>query len=84
MKTDLLKGLAPQAKAERKAVLHGCAPGLKIVEDVLQEKLLELYAKLLKPQYDTPSWASLQADMVGEARAYKYVIELLSLDREKD
>lgn len=85
MKTDLLVGATtPAQKAERKAVLHGSAPGFGIVEEILRKRLENLQSQLLKPAYDIPNWAMMQADKIGEARAYEYVIQLLTLDRENN
>lgn len=85
MKAELLVGLASPQKEERKALLHGCAPGFKVVEDVLVKRLAVLQRQMLSDKnYESPNWAMLQADMVGQAKAYQAVIELLTLDREKE
>lgn len=84
MKLELLKGLSPEKKAERKAILHGCANGFEIVENVLREKVATLFrTSLQRTDYDSPSWALTQADTVGYIRALQEVIELLALDREQ-
>lgn len=84
MKLELLKGLDPEQKAQRKAILYGCANGFEIVEDVLREKVATLFrASLERREYDSPSWALEQADAVGYIRALHEVIELLALDREQ-
>lgn len=83
MKLELLAGLTPDQKAERKAILLGSADGLKIVEDHLRKKVILLQASRLgKQDYESPSWALQQADKVGELRALLETIELLTLDRE--
>lgn len=83
MKTELLQGLDERQKEERKAILYGSAAGLKVIEDVLVARLEVLNKKILSSQaYASPSWAYMQADMIGEARAYQAVLDLLILDRE--
>lgn len=84
MKMELLKGVPDDKKAERKAILYGCANGFAIVENLLREKLAYLQRKSLgKQEYDSPSWALAQADAVGYMRALSEVIDLLALDREQ-
>lgn len=86
MKADLLKDARSyeQTKA-RKALLHGCAPGFEVVSKLLQERLQALQVQMLSAKtYESPSWALMQADKIGEARGLAYVIDLLTLDREKE
>lgn len=83
MKTVLFKGAAE--RGEREALLRAAAPALDIVKRVLEDKLEELTSNALsKKNYESPSWALLQADAIGEARGIQYAIELLTLDQEKE
>lgn len=83
MKAELLAGLGPVEKQERETILRGCAPGFQIIKEVLEKRLKEKTARLLDRNYEVTNWAQLQADQIGEIRALKELIELLTLDREK-
>lgn len=83
MKAELLAGLGPVEKQERETILRGCAPGFQIIKEVLEKRLKEKTVRLLDRNYEVTNWAQLQADQIGEIRALKELIELLTLDREK-
>lgn len=84
MKIELIAGLTEAEKLERETILRGCAPGFKIMKDVLEKRLKDKTNKLLESSYGVANWSHLQADQIGEARAYKELLELLTLDQEKN
>lgn len=84
MKAELLAGLGPVERQERETILRGCAPGFQIIKDVLEKRLKDKTTKLLNRNYEVANWTYEQADTIGEARALKELIELLTLDREKN
>lgn len=84
MRSELIRGLSPEAVKEREAILKGGRPTRQIYKQVLEGKYQQLIQKVLvEKNYTDPSWAAYQADMIGEARALKYMIELLTLDQEE-
>lgn len=83
MKMELLAGLSVEDQEKRKQLLHACHEALDVYKEVLEARLKKTYEEIAsKKLYDNPNWVYLQADLVGLARAYKEVIELLTLDRE--
>lgn len=85
MKMELLKGLTKDQRDEREQLLRSCSAALDIYRKVLEAKFEELTTEVLsKKSYESLSWAFEQADRVGYARALNDVIELLTLDREKE
>lgn len=84
MKLELLGNGTKAEKDERRAMIRSASPTLRLYREVLQSRLDKaLLDTLSKVAYETPNWAYLQADAVGYARAYKEIIELLTLDQEE-
>lgn len=83
MRSELAKGLSPEAQAAREQQLYGSKLVLDLYKTILEEKLANLNAELVRAKnYDSPNWALKQADYVGAARTLQDVINLLTLDRE--
>ncbi len=79
-----MRGLTPEAVKEREAILKGGRPTRQIYKQVLEGKYQQLMQRVLSEKnYTEPNWAHYQADIVGEALALKYMIDLLSLDQEE-
>lgn len=84
MRSELIRGLSPEEVKERAAILKGGRPTREIYKQVLEGKYQQLIQKVLtEKNYTDVSWAAYQADMIGEARAIKYMLELLTLDQEE-
>lgn len=83
MKMELLAGLLPEDQEKRKQLLRACHEAIDVYKEVLEARLNKTYEELSsKKLYDSPNWAYVQADLVGLARAYREVIDLLTLDQE--
>lgn len=83
MKMELLAGLLPEDQEKRKQLLRACHEALDVYREVLEARLKKTHEELTsKKLYDSANWAYMQADLVGLARAYKEIIDLLTLDRE--
>lgn len=83
MKMELLAGLLPEDQEKRKQLLRACHEAIDVYKEVLEARLSKTYEELSsKKLYDSPNWAYVQADLVGLARAYREVIDLLTLDQE--
>lgn len=84
MKMELLAGLTPEDQEKRKAMLRSCHEALDVYKEVLQARLEKVYEEVTgKKLFDNPNWAYLQAESTGLARAYREMIDLLTLDREE-
>ena len=85
MKVSWLKGAqTPQAKQERKALIHAAKPALVLLKEILELELKNLEDNELKPEmYDVSNWAYHQADINGAKRTYRKVIDLLPIEESK-
>jgi hypothetical protein len=85
MLTDWYRGTKGEAqKTERAREVRSSLPTLRILKSILEGKLEQLeldHAK--KDKYDSPSWAFLQADYVGNKRCLQEIIQLLTSVEEK-
>lgn len=78
MKVEWFAGLPKEKHEERKALVKGASPTLKVLKNILEKRLVDLADKQVNPaHYDSPAWAYMQADLNGSMRELKRVIELL-------
>lgn len=84
MRVELLAGLSEEDQVKRQQLLYACREALDVYREVLEARVKKAYEELTsKRLYDTPNWAYVQADLAGLTRAYREVIDLLTLDREE-
>ena len=78
MKLDWLAGLTGDELKERKDMVRSARPTLNVLKNILEKKKEIAYNRMWsQTSYESPAWASLQADILGELRTLNYVIELL-------
>lgn len=73
-----LKGVEPEKKAEFESLLRNSSLVLNKLSDILHA-LDDGAEKSTKADYNSPSWAFLQADTNGYRRALKDVLSLIQL-----
>ena len=67
-----------EEKHRRRSIVAGSMDLVQLLAELLQKKLEEKNKlALAKRDYDSPSWALLQADSVGERRALADLIDML-------
>jgi hypothetical protein len=81
MKSSWFLGAATdEEKQKRRQIVLGSTDLMQLLEELLKRKLESKHqAALLKTDYDSPSWALLQADSVGERRALAEIIDMLQI-----
>lgn len=86
MQTDWYKGLKTDAdRPERAKEVRSGLPALRILKSILETKLDQLEGShTTKQKYDSPSWAYLQADYVGNKRCLQEIIQLLTSVEENN
>jgi hypothetical protein len=72
-------------KSERLAALSAAQPAMMLLKQLLEKNLdalddIETNVK----EYELPSWAYKQADLIGCKRTYKKVIDLLPIEESND
>ena len=73
-----------EEKQARRQIVVGSTDLLQLLAELLKRKLESKHkAALAKTDYDSPSWALLQADSVGERRALSEMISMLQPDQGK-
>lgn len=87
MKTSVKWFEGAREEEQRKEVyakLLSAEPAFKILREIIEkEKLAGLNQRAKKDQYDSPSWGLIQADGIGEERAYNNILKLLSIKIEE-
>lgn len=85
MKLELYRGTkSQQEKEERLAILRSAPAAMDILRELLEARKADVMENLLKKKwYDLPGWSERQADLVGEARAYQEILELITLDQRE-
>lgn len=78
MKTSILKGLDEQEKAELKAEFISCHRLRARLVEQLESRISNVYQEMLDSDATAANWAVDQASKVGEVRATKKLIALLS------
>lgn len=82
MNSDWLK--TAKDKEERKQVVRSCNAVLKILKEIVETRLDDLHSKRRDHKnYDSPSWALLQADFTGRERELEYILTLLDQEEMK-
>lgn len=82
MKTEWTKGLAEADKQERRELVRSARPTLEVLKGILQERLEAAQASASRSTDYAPGWEHKQRDALVQARVYRDLIELLTLDRE--
>lgn len=78
MKTDWFRGDSPEDRKETKELLRVAKPVLDKLNKVCYNRLDAcVTSKRAKPDYQSSSWAYIQADQNGYERAMKEIIELI-------
>lgn len=73
-----------QAKDDRKKMVKSAAPTLKVLKTIVERYLRDEESKRLsKTNYESPSWAYLQADGNGAVRILKLMNTLLDQEEMK-
>lgn len=79
MQTRWFKGLDKQAEADLRVGLLASINVLTRMETLLHEELEASQAtQCSKDLYDSPSWAYQQADSIGQQRAFRKILRLIS------
>lgn len=74
----------PEQKKEIRASLLAAKAAFDRLADIIEkEKKSGINYRLNKDKYDMPGWAYLQADGVGEERAYNNILKLLQIRYEE-
>lgn len=84
MLVELLKDCRnDEEKAQRKAEFVAAEPALKVLRNIFKQRLDQAVNDMSRNQnYDSPSWAYVQADRVAQMRVYKDLLALLTLTKE--
>lgn len=71
-------------KQEIREKLLSALPAFELLKSIIErEKLSGKNYRSKKDAYDSPAWAYLQADGVGEERAYNNILKLLTIKVEE-
>ena len=81
LKTEWIKGLNPEEVKRFKELFSNSTLVLDKLRSICYNNIRKI-ENSSRAQYESPSWAYLQADNNGYARAYREMIELLSLTEE--
>lgn len=81
LKTEWIKGLKPDEVKRFKELFSGSTLVLDKLREICYNNIRKIENQS-RSQYESPSWAYLQADNNGYRRAYREMIELLSLTEE--
>lgn len=79
MKNIWFKGLKPDKKEERVKLVLGNKIVLDILKEILYNRVREVETSSID-DYDSPAWAYRQADINGQLRTLKEVIQYLEVD----
>lgn len=82
MKTEWTKGLSEPDKKERRELIRSALPTLEVLKALLQERLEAAQVSASRTPDYAPGWEHKQRDALVQARIYRDLIELLTLDRE--
>lgn len=75
------KGLSDQEKVDLKSSLVAANSAFKRLSILIEEDIAStIKSQELKGNYACPSWAMLQADYIGETRAYRKILRLINLE----
>lgn len=75
----------PEEKARFKKYIYGCKTLLERQTAIIDELESDLDSKESDPsQYNSPSWAALQADRNGYRRALRRIKQINNLDHKDD
>lgn len=78
MKSTLTKGMNEQDKSEFRQSFVAAKSVRDRLTEVLNESIDSLHqAQLNDDDYDSPSWATKQADRLGQIKAHKKLLNLL-------
>lgn len=75
----LVGATTPEEKESLEAGIRHSTLALGKLEEIIVSKLSDITSRECKTEsYDKPSWAYYQADMNGQKKAYRELIDLLS------
>lgn len=75
----------PEQKKEVMAQILAAKPALDLLRKILEAEMLsKKKVSRTKEAYEMASWPYMQADMIGEERAYLSVLKLLSFNLEEN
>ena len=84
MQTRWFKGLSDQQSTDLRAQLVAADKALDRLIEILEADLKAIQEiQCSKEAYESPSWAYLQADSIGQQRAYRKTLRLISKDSTK-
>ena len=76
-----------KTQQERKEVMlkiTSAIPALEILADIIKDEIENKRKKTVsKDRYQEPSWECYQADSIGEERALRSILKLLSIKHEE-
>lgn len=85
MNTQWLSHLPAQDRDEFKQRIVLAAPVLERMQEVINSKLAQSTKESRsKTNYESPSWALMQADYIGYARALNELLSFISLEKTND
>lgn len=85
MNTQWLSTISKQDREEFKQRILLAEPVLERLQEVINGKLSQSSSEILsKTNYESPSWALMQADHVGYTRALNELISFISLEKLND
>ena len=85
MKQEWTRGESEESARHIRAEFRGSALMRRKLTQILQKKQESARkSNLLKSNYDSPSWAFMQADSVGYQRALDEIIAFIEDDVEKE
>ena len=83
MYTSWAKGLTEQQKNDLQLNIRASQPFIKRVLEILEGRLAACeQLGLSRDSYDKASWPYFQADLLGEQRAYRKIIDLFNNIKE--
>lgn len=63
---------------EREAIIRASSKGFALMASLLQDQLASIQRERLeKAGYDTPNWAYYQADLAGQERRVRLMLDIL-------
>jgi len=79
MYTTWTKGLSEQHKKDIVSNIRASQPFIKRAVEVIEDKLaVSEQLMTSRDSYDKASWPYFQADLLGEQRAYRKILDLLN------
>jgi hypothetical protein len=72
----------PKAKQDLELTIKNSTLVLGRLREILEEELRTLDKLQISPDYSSPNWAYKQADFNADKRRMKWLIELISIERE--